>query len=129
MKVLNINLKKFKNMVKKRCSKINVLQLQKMESRKEPGMKFHNPHLRRILRKYDCIFCNLLPHGLPPKINVDHEIETDKNGNPPYRPLYQLSSVELRAMNGYVQKLLSKGKIWPSKSPSGAPIFFVKDED
>ncbi len=75
------------------------------------------------------MFREELPPGLPPKRRVDHEIETDKDAKPPHRPLYQLSPVELKAMKDYVQELLDKGKIRPSKSPYGAPLFFVKEKD
>ncbi len=60
---------------------------------------------------------------------MDHEIETEKKAKSPHRPLYQLSPVELQAMRQYVQNLLKSGKIRPSKSPYGAPLFFVKEKN
>ena len=39
----------------------------------------------------------------------------------------QLSSAELKAAKEYIADLLKKGKIRPSKSPYGAPLFFVKE--
>ncbi len=60
---------------------------------------------------------------------MDHEIETEKEAKPPHRPLYQLSTVELKAMKEHVQNLLKSGKIRPSKSPYGAPLFFVREKD
>ena len=48
---------------------------------------------------------------------------------PPHSPLFQLSPVELVAGKEYVQDLLKKGKIRPSKSTFGAPLFFVKNKD
>ncbi len=59
---------------------------------------------------------------------MGYEIETEKEAKPPHRTLYQVSPVELKAMNGYVQNLLKSGKIKPSKSPYGAPLFFVKEK-
>ena len=60
---------------------------------------------------------------------MDHEIETSIESKPPHRPLYHLSPVELKATKEYVEDLLKKGKIRPSKSPYGAPLFFVKEKD
>jgi Reverse transcriptase (RNA-dependent DNA polymerase) len=57
---------------------------------------------------------------------MDHSIETEPGAKPPHRPLYQLSPAELHAAKEYVVDLMHKGKIRPSKSPYGAPLFFVK---
>jgi Reverse transcriptase (RNA-dependent DNA polymerase) len=52
-----------------------------------------------------------------------------KDKKPPHRQLYQLSPAELRAAKEYIVDLLNQGKIRSSKSPYGAPLFFVKDGD
>ena len=36
---------------------------------------------------------------------------------------------ELTALKNYIDEMLAKGFIRPSKSPAGAPIFFVKKKD
>lgn len=41
----------------------------------------------------------------------------------------QLSPAERKAVIEYVEDLLKKGKIRRSKSPYGAPLFLVKEED
>ena len=128
-KVLNLSVKKFRNLVQKKSSINNIFQLvPKKKYQTRYGSNYDDPDVREILLKYDCVFQDELPPGLPPKRSVDHEIETDKDSKPPHRPLYQLSPVELKAMKEYVQELLDKGKIRPSKSPYGAPLFFVKEE-
>jgi hypothetical protein len=67
--------------------------------------------------------------GLPPKRSVDRAIETKPDNKPPHRPLYQLSPAELRSAKEYMVDLLNQGKIRSSKSPYGAPFFFLKDGD
>ncbi len=109
VKVLNLNVKKFKNMVKSQALRITVFQLQELKPMSELRMESLNSLLKPILRKYDCVFRDELPPGLLPHRNFDHEIEALKNAKPPYRPLQQLSPVELKAMKDYVQDLLSKG--------------------
>jgi len=85
--------------------------------------------LDKLLQEYSSVFRSELPDGLPPKRLVEHEIEVEKGSKPPHRPLYQLSPVELRAVKQYVESLLKSGKIRRSKSPYGAPLFFVKEGD
>jgi hypothetical protein len=77
--------------------------------------------LRNVLQRFESVFQSELPSGLPPEREVDHEIETEKDAKPPHRSLYQLSPVELNATKKYVEDLMKKRKIRPSKSPYGAP--------
>ena len=72
------------------------------------------------------MFRSELPQGLPPKRSIDHKIETEKGAKPPKRSLFQLSPAELEATKQYITELIQKGKIRPSRSPYGAPLFFVK---
>ena len=88
-----------------------------------------HPRLRRILEKYQDVLQDKLPPGLPPERSVDHAIEVEDGAKPPHRPLYQLSPAELKAAKDYVIELLNNGKIRPSKSPYGAPLFFVKEKN
>lgn len=60
---------------------------------------------------------------------MDHNIEIEEGTKPHHRLLFQLSPAELVACKEYVQDLLRKGKIRPSKSPFGAQLFFVKDKN
>ena len=75
------------------------------------------------------MFRDQFPNGLPPKRSLDHEIETSIESKPPHLPLYHLSPVEIKATKEYVEDLLKKGKIRPSKLPYGALLFFVKEKD
>lgn len=45
----------------------------------------------------------------------------------PFRPIYRLSPKEDVAMKEYLDNMVSKGFIRPSKSPAGAPVFFVPE--
>jgi Reverse transcriptase (RNA-dependent DNA polymerase) len=86
-----------------------------------------DPRMEHVLKKCNDVFRSELPNGLPLKLSVDHSIETEPGAKPPHRPLYKLSPAELHAAKEYVVDLMHKGKIRPSKSPYGAPLFFVKD--
>ena len=59
----------------------------------------------------------------------DHAIELEPGKVPPYKPLYNLSEKELQILRQYIESALEKGWIVPSKSPAGAPIFFIPKKD
>lgn len=63
-----------------------------------------------------------------PQRDVDHKIEIDPGATSPHRGIFQLSPAELIATKEYVTELLKKRKLRPSKSPFGAPLFFVKQK-
>ena len=43
-----------------------------------------------------------------------------------YGSIYNLSETELKALKEYINKMLAKGFIRPSKSPFGSLVLFVK---
>lgn len=45
----------------------------------------------------------------------------------PFGRIFPLSEQELEALKDHLDDSLSKGLIWPSNSPAGAGIFFVKN--
>lgn len=56
----------------------------------------------------------------------DHAIDLIDERQPPYRPVYNLSEVELTVLRQYIDKHLANNFIRPSKSPARAPILFIK---
>lgn len=80
------------------------------------------------MEKFAEIFQSKLPPGLPPEQSTDYVIETEPNAKPPNRPILQLSPAELLETQEHVVDWLSKGKIRQSRSPHGAPLFFVKQK-
>lgn len=85
--------------------------------------------LTEILEDNKEIFRSRLPDGLPPKRAVDHKIEIIEGSKIPFQKLYQLSPSELMAAKQYISENLASGKIRPSKSPYGSPLFFAKEKD
>lgn len=79
-------------------------------------------------RDFSEVFRDDLPEGLLPERDFDHRIETTPDYSPPHRDMFQLSPAELLVTKEYITDLLKKGKIRPSKSPYGAPLFFVKQK-
>jgi len=134
VKVESMGVKKFRKLLRKGGSDMEVYQLVAREVKKVKqgdGIEdmVSDPMMKRILRKHRNMFRDDLPAGLPPNRTVDHEITVDEGEKPPHRRMFQLSPGELRAAKEYVDSLIATGKIRPSKSPYGAPLFFVKEKD
>ena len=68
--------------------------------------------------------CRLHEHRL-----YDCPIDLQPGKEPPWGPSYNFSPLELKALKDYIEEHLVNGFIRHSKSPTGAPIFFVKKKD
>lgn len=55
-----------------------------------------------------------------------HAIKLVESKQPPYRPIYSLSLVNLKILKIYIKTHLNTGFIYLSKSPTGVSIFFHK---
>ncbi len=73
------------------------------------------------------VFSEIKSAAPPVLDNAEHIIET--TADPPFGPLYSLSSTQLKALREYIESALQKGWIAHSKSPAGAPILFVPKKD
>jgi hypothetical protein len=88
-----------------------------------------SPDVHKIIQDYADVFPKKLPRKLPPRRNVDHEIELEPGHAPPSRPTYRLSPLEMDELKKQLEELLEQGFIRPSVSPYGAPILFVRKKD
>jgi hypothetical protein len=80
--------------------------------------------------EYADVFEEKNAHKLPPhRPNVDHEIPLVPGSKPVYGFIYNMSETELKALKDYIDRMLEKGFIRPSKSPFGSPVLFVKKAD
>jgi hypothetical protein len=62
---------------------------------------------------------------LPEHGPFDHEIRIKEGKEPTFRPIYQLSPLEMDTLKGYIEENLKKGYIQKSSSSAGYPIIFV----
>jgi hypothetical protein len=65
---------------------------------------------------------------LPAHSKNKHAINVDEN-EPPFEPLYNLSTKELEVLRTYLNTALTKGWIRRSTSPAGAPVLFTPKKD
>jgi len=99
------------------------------KSKKDDVVKIQHPQVKKLLQKYNDVFPNDLPSGLPPKRDIDHKIELVSGSEPPTKAPYRMSPAELDELKKQLTELLDKQFIQPSKSPFGAPVLFVKKKD
>jgi hypothetical protein len=85
--------------------------------------------IRQVLEKFPNVMLEELPEDLPPKRRVDHVTEVVLGVAPPAKARYKMSHEELEELKVQLEELLAKRYIKPSKSPYGAPVFFVHKKD
>lgn len=78
-----------------------------------------------VCKKYSHIFFSQ-DSVLPPHRSFDISIEIKHACEAPFGGLYNLALNEQSELKIYLNDLLKKGFIRPSKSAAAAPIFFVK---
>ena len=81
-----------------------------------------------VVKEFPDVFPNDIA-GLPPEREVKFTIDLILGTEPISIPPYRMAPAELRELKAQLEELLSKGFIWPSISPWGAPVLFVKKKD
>ena len=87
------------------------------------------PALKDLILRYQDVFPDDLPVGLPPPERAKHKIDLVPGAQPVAKPIYRLAQVELDELKKQLTYLLDHGLIQPSKSPWGAPVFFRPKKD
>ena len=101
----------------------------------EPEARVYHVHAAQEVRiphelsEYADVFDNRNAEILPQYKSLDYAIPIVEGKEPPYGPLYTLSSRELQLLREYIEEALRRGWIRHSTSPAGAPILFVPKKD
>src|SRR5258708_29291290 len=66
---------------------------------------------------------------LPPQKAWDHAIDLTPRAELPHSWTFPLSPAEQKELDNFLHENLTNGHIHPSKSPMGAPVFFIKKKD
>src|SRR5258705_9252764 len=66
---------------------------------------------------------------LPPHKAWDHAIELHPNAKLPRGRMFPLSPAKQKELDEFLRENLVNGQIHPSKSPIGAPVFFIKKKE
>jgi hypothetical protein len=66
---------------------------------------------------------------LPERRKWDHTIELERKLSPRFWKVYPMTLTEQTEMDVFLEEALATGRIRQSKSPLGAPVFFIKKKD
>ena len=95
----------------------------------EESVNTLNKEGKALIKEFADIFPTELPNKLPPQRSIDHAIELLPGSEPPSKPTYRLSYVEMNELQKQLADLVTKGFIRPSTSPFGAPVLFVHKKE
>jgi hypothetical protein len=75
------------------------------------------------------IFSETAFDSLPEHRKWDHTIELERKPLPGFHKVYPMTLMEQMEMDTFLEEALATGRIRQSKSPLGAPVFFIKNKD
>jgi hypothetical protein len=81
------------------------------------------------LHTYADVFSEMAFDSLPERCKWDHAIELEHEPSPGFCKVYLMTLTEQTEMDTFLEEALATGHIRQSKSPLGAPVFFVKKKD
>jgi hypothetical protein len=81
------------------------------------------------LHAYADVFSETAFDSLPERRKWDHAIELEHKLSPGFRKVYPMTLTEQTEMDTFLEEALATGRIRQSKSPLGAPVFFIKKKD
>ena len=92
----------------------------------------HNTDLSNVPSKYHefaNVFSKTKAEVLPSHCPYNLKINLEEGAQPLVGPIYSLSAFEQEALKEFIEENLNTGFIWPTSSPHGAPVLFIKKKD
>jgi hypothetical protein len=81
------------------------------------------------LHTYADVFSKTAFESLPECHKWDHAIELEHEPSPRFHKVSPMTLTEQMEMDTFLEEALATGCIRQSKSPLGAPVFFIKKKD
>jgi hypothetical protein len=81
------------------------------------------------LHAYADVFCKTAFDSLPERRKWDHTIELECEPSPGFCKVYPMTLMEQTEMDAFLEEALATRRIRQSKSPLGAPVFFIRKKD
>src|SRR5688572_19543923 len=88
-----------------------------------------HPRLAPLMRRFGHLFPKDMPHGLPPRRDIEHKIDLVPGATLPNKQAYRMNPKESQEVQKQVDELLQKGLIRPSMSPCAVPVLLVPKKD
>jgi hypothetical protein len=98
-------------------------------STKNSVLKGFHEIIPTALHSYEDVFSEIAFNALPQRQKWDHAIELEREPSPGFRKVYPMTLTEQTEMDAFLEEALATGRITQSKSPLGAPVFFIKKKD
>ena len=92
-------------------------------------MSMGTPAVLKLYCDLEGIFSEEKANELPVSSSYNHKIKLKGDCQPPYGPIYPLSTPKLHVLREILHDNLAKRFIRHSTSSTGAPILFVKKKD
>jgi hypothetical protein len=96
---------------------------------KDSKLKAFEDIVPTSLHAYADVFSETAFDSLPEHRKWDHAIELEREPSPGFRKVYPMTLTEQTEMDAFLEEALATGHIRQSKSPLGAPVFFIKKKD
>jgi predicted aspartyl protease len=81
------------------------------------------------LHTYADVFSETAFDSRPERHKWDYSIELEREPSPGFRKVYPMTLTEQTEIDTFLEEALATGHIRQSKSPLGAPVFFIKKKD
>ncbi|KAK1628063.1 hypothetical protein QYE76_002378 [Lolium multiflorum] len=85
--------------------------------------------LLSLLKDFQDVFPDELPHGLPPLRGIEHRIDLIPGAPLPNRAAYRTNPEDTKEIQRQIQDLLAKGYVRESLSPCAVPVILVPKPD
>ena len=85
--------------------------------------------LLSLLKEFQDVFPDELPHGLPPLRVIEHRIDLIPGDPLPNRAAYRTNPEDTKEIQRQIQDLLEKGYVRESLSPCAVPVILVPKPD
>jgi hypothetical protein len=106
--------------------KVRLTNINASDGSPNANSKVDQDNVNELIHKFNDVFPDDLPKGLPPKRFIDHKIKLVADATPPFRNHHRLSPQDMDELREHLTELLDHGFIRESHSPYGAPILFAK---
>jgi len=82
-----------------------------------------------LLQQFTHLFPEEIPTGLPPKRDIQHQIDLIPGAVLPNKPAYRMTPKDTQEIQRQVEELISKGLVRESLSPCAVPALLVPKKD
>ena len=129
LKISAISLKEFVEIGKREPGSVFAVIVKPVQSTSVSSTSKLAVELPAKYRRFAGVFDKERVSQLPKHRTYDCPIDLVEGSTPPFGPIYPMSPAELDVLRKYLEENLSNDFIQHSRSPAGAPVFFVKKKD